>query len=314
LSEEDAAERDALLKRRREEEERKALARRSQVVQRGLPRPPNVDVERLLQDLSLNDVVDKELVHAQKLLDAEIAQLLLHDSLVHPLPGTAHPGGTKSSYQMPADQDVDSARLAIQRELASSLGFPDATEEQTKQGIAALSKEEEIDESMSWTHTRQRLAYDAKQRRYVDPDSLTLEQRIEGYTVLLNDSRDAMTKEASKISKAEKKLNVTLGGYQARSKVLIKRMTDAFEELQNSRIEHESFSRLKVNESSAGPARVATVREDVERLARREKMLQERYAELESERRDIEERVAASEERIMAEAEALNEEALAQDG
>jgi len=312
LTEEDAAQRDALLKRRREEEERKALARRSQAVQRGLPRPPNVDVERLLQDLSLNDTEDKELAHAQKLLDAEISQLLLHDSLVYPLPGTAHPGGTKSSYQMPADQDVDAARLAIQRELASSLGFPNATEEQTKQGIAALSKEEEIDESLSWTHIRQQLAYDATQRRYVDPDSLTPEQRTEGYTALLNDGREAMAKEASKIAKAEKKLNVTLGGYQARSKALIKRMTDAFEELQSTRIEYESFSRLKVNESSAGPARVATLKEEVERLARREKMLQDRYAELESERRDVEERVTASEERIMAEAEALNEEALAE--
>jgi len=32
---------------------------------------------------------------------------------------------------MPLDEDIDEARLAIQWELASSLGFPDANEEQT---------------------------------------------------------------------------------------------------------------------------------------------------------------------------------------
>lgn len=312
LTEEDAAERDAWLKRRREEEEKKALARRSQVVQRGLPRPPNVDIDRLLQDLSLGeDNVEQELAQAHKLMDAEIVHLLHHDSLVHPLPGTSHPGGTKSSYQSPADQDIDLARLAIQRELASSLGFPEATEEQTKQGLAALSKEEEIDDNASWSHIRQRLAYDATQGRYVDPDTLTSEQRIAGYTTLLNESREVMSKEASKIAKAEKKLNVMLGGYQVRSKALAKRVGEAFQELQKTQVDYESFTRLHVNESSAGPGRVAALKEEVERLARREKMLQDRYAELESERRDAEERVAASEERIMSEAEALNEEVLA---
>jgi pre-mRNA-splicing factor CDC5/CEF1 len=311
VTEEDAAELDARIKRRMEEEERKALARRSQVVQRGLPRPPNVNVEKLLQDLSLYDDVDPKLVDARRLMDTEITQLMHHDSLAHPIPGTSYPGGTKSSYEVPLDKNIEAAKLAVQVELASSLGFPDATEEQTKQGLAALWKEEDIDEGVSWANIRQRLAYDVEQRRYVDPEKLTLEQRIAGYTALLDESRETMSKEAGKISKSEKKLNVTLGGYQARSNALVKRLTDGFDSLVKGQIEYESFSRLKINESVAGPGRVAALAEEVERLARREKMLQDRYAELESERRDAEERVAAAEERIMAEAEALNEQALA---
>jgi len=54
---EDAAERDAKLKRMKEEEG-KALARRSQVVQRGLPRPANVDVTSLLTKLNMEDEDD----------------------------------------------------------------------------------------------------------------------------------------------------------------------------------------------------------------------------------------------------------------
>lgn len=313
MREEDATERDARIKRAREEEERKALARRSRVVKLGLPRPANVDVERLLNDLRLDDGESPpDMAPAQKLVDAELVQLLHHDSLTHPLPGTSHPGGTKSPYQMPHDDDMDKARRDIQRELASSLGFPDANEEQTRQGVAALTKSEEVDEEYGWPSIRSRLVFDAKQRRYVDPTSLSPEDRIEGYNVLLNESRELMAREASKVAKAEKKLNVTLGGYQIRSKALVQKMADLFGELQRGQADYESFSRLRINENASGPARVESLKEEVDKLARREKILQDRYAELVSERRDAEERIAAQEERIMAEAEALNEAALAE--
>jgi len=313
MREEDAAEEDAKLKKAREEEERKALARRSQAIKLGLPRPTNVDVEQLLKDLHL-DVreLPPDLAPAQSLVDAELVQLLHHDSLTYPLPGTSHPGGTKSSYQMPRDEDIDGARLAIQRELAGSLGFPDANGEQTRQGVAALTKSEEVDEALGWPSIRSQLAFDAKQRRYVDPTSLSSEDRLEGYAALLNESRDLMSREAGKIARAEKKLNVTLGGYQVRSKTLIQKVTDLFGELQRSHVDYESFSRLRINESAVGPSRVESLKEEVDKLARREKMLQDRYAELISERRDAEERITAQEERIMMEAEALNDAALAE--
>ena len=311
--EEDAAERDAKLKRAREAEERKALARRSQAIKLELPRPTNVEMEQLLEDLRLDDgEFPPDIAAAQRLVDAELVQLLHHDSLTYPLPGTSHPGGTKSSYQIPRDEHIDEARLAVQRELASSLGFPDANEDQTRQGVAALTKSEEVDETFGWASIRSHLAFDAQRRRYVDPSSLSSEVRIEGYSTLLNESRDLMAREAGKIAKAEKKLNVTLGGYQMRSKALIQKATDLFQELQRGHVDYESFSRLRINENAAGPARVESLREEVDKLARREKMLQDRYAELVSERRDAEERIAAQEERIILEAEALNDAALAE--
>jgi pre-mRNA-splicing factor CDC5/CEF1 len=156
------------------------------------------------------------------------------------------------------------------------------------------------------------LVYDASSKTWLDSDSLSLEQRVEGYTTLLDESRELMTKEASKAAKAEKKLNVTLGGYQARSSALSKRITDAFEELQKNKRDYDSFSRLHVNEVAVGPRRVAALKEEVEKLENREKLLQERYAELEFERRESQSRVTALEEKVMAEAEALNEASLAE--
>ena len=307
--EEDAAERDARLKRMREEEERRILARRSKPVQLGLPRPPRVDVAQLMQDL---DIGDDESTDARKLINAELASLLLHDSIAHPLPGTNLPGGTVSTYEMPDDDNLAQAKSQIHIELATAIGFPDATEAQLKEGLVTLINNEEQDESISWAHVRQRLAFDNNSRKWVDPDTLSLDERIAGYSTLLNECREQMSKEASKATKVEKKLGITLGGYQARNKALAKRVVDAFDELAKTKVDYDSFSRLAANESAAGPRRVETLKEEVEILQRREHLLQERYAELERDRRETVSRVAVLEEKIMAEAEALNEAALAE--
>ena len=66
LSEEDAAERDARIKRRKEEDGA-TLARRSEAVKHGLPRSQNVDLERLLKDLSLTPDSENEQEAVQRL-------------------------------------------------------------------------------------------------------------------------------------------------------------------------------------------------------------------------------------------------------
>lgn len=310
VTEEDAAERDARLKRQREEEERKMLARRTQAVRLGLPRPPNVDVEQLLQRLSLSEAgVDSD---AMKLIHKELADVLRHDAIAHPLPGTSHPGSTQSMYDMPDDDDVAAARAAIRHELGETLGYPDASEGQLKEGLSAIARQEELDDSMFWANIRPRLAYETTSRSWVDPESLAPEGRIEGLVAQLNECRESMSKEAQRAAKAEKKLGVTLGGYQARSKALVKRIADAFDDLQKTKIEFESFSHLRTNENATGPLRAAALKEEVEKLERREVALQGRYAELESERREAETRIAALEDKLMAEAEALNDAALAE--
>ncbi|KAJ3554584.1 hypothetical protein NM688_g3033 [Phlebia brevispora] len=305
---EDAAERDARLKRQKEEEERKALARRTQSVQRGLPRPPNVDVDKLLEKLNITD--DSE---ASKLIHKELADLLQHDSVSYPVPGTSHPGNTRSSYVIPADEDMETAKADIQRELAIALGYPDASIDQLREGLSTIAGQEDLDDSSFWASIRPRLTFDASQRSWVEPTALSPEAQIEGLSAQLSESREIMAKEAQRAAKVEKKLGVTLGGYQARSKALIKRIVDGFDDLQRTKIEYESFSHLRANETATGPLRVAALKEEVEKLERREQMLQSRYAELESERREAEERIAALEDKLMAEAEALNEAALAEE-
>jgi pre-mRNA-splicing factor CDC5/CEF1 len=119
-----------------------------------------------------------------------------------------------------------------------------------------------------------------------------------------------MTKEANKAAKAEKKLGVILGGFQQRAQVLSERMTKAFSEMQNAQVDYKSFScfKLRENEPVLGPHRVSSLHQEVERLERRESLLQMRYAELQSEKKNSEMRVSVLEEKlVLADAEAYNE-------
>lgn len=312
LSEEDAAERDARIRRRKEEEERAALARRSQVVQRGLPRPPNVDLDRLLKDLTLSSASEQETV--QQLINLEITHLMQHDSLVHAIPGTAHPGGTPSTYEPPPDAYVAAAKVAIHRELAGTLGFPDAPEEQVRNAVRALAVGDDVtvDESASWVQLRGTLVRDTASGVWVPAEQLDMDARAAGYNAALEERRAAVAREAGRGAKVEKKLGVVLGGYMARADELGRRLGTAGVAIRETAVEYESFARLQATESAMGPARVATLKEEVERLEARENALQSLYAELEREKREAEGRVAALEERVMEEAEMLNEAALAE--
>ena len=314
LSEEDAAERDARIRHRKEEEERAALARRSQVVQLGLPRPPNVDLERLLKDLSLVPASETEQEAAQRLVDLELAQLMQHDSLQHPIPGTAHPGGTLSAYEPPPDAYVAAAKAAVHRELAGALGFPDAPEEQVRNAVRVLAggDEDAIDESASWVRLRETLVLDTASGAWVPAEHLDADARAAGYKAVLEERRAAVAREAARGAKVEKKLGVVLGGYAARAAELGKRLGSAGAVTREAAIEHESFARLRGTETAVGPARVAGLKEEVDRLEARERALQGLYAELEREKVEAESRVSEMEERVMEEAERLNEVALAE--
>jgi len=313
LSEEDAAERDARIRRRKEEEERAALARRSQVVQRGLPRPPNVDLERLLEDLSLVPATETEQQAAQRLVDLELVRLMQHDTLAHPIPGTVHPGGTPSPYEPPPDDYVAVAKVSIHRELAGALGFPEAPEEQVRDAVRALSVDDdaEVDEQATWVHLRATLLPDTASGAWVPGEHLDAHARAAGYKAMLEERKTSVGREAARAAKVEKKLGVVLGGYATRAGELGKRLGSAGVAMLEMTFEYESFSRLHATESAMGPARVAALREEVEKLECRERALQNLYAELEKEKSEAEDRVALLEERVMEEAEMLNEAALA---
>merc|ERR1711941_181926 len=98
--------------------------------------------------------------------------------------------------------------------------------------------------------------------------------RIESLEKRLEINRSHMTKEA----KAEKKLKILTGGYQSRAAGLIKQLNDSAEELEQSRLEMETFEQLRINETAAIPRRLAAITEDVTKQTERERELQTSYS------------------------------------
>ncbi|WVR03492.1 pre-mRNA-splicing factor CEF1 [Kwoniella sp. DSM 27419] len=294
MTEEDAAERDARLKAARAQEERLELERRSSVVKKGLPRPVNVDTYKILDELNSAESSDADsaMAAAFKLINLEVAMLMKHDSIAHPLPGTSTPGGTPSDYDMPEDDLVAAAKRAIHAELAGALGLPGASDEQLQVAIGSSVEEDLEAFSGTWADEKKDMVWSSRAKRWAHRDTLSEDELSSCYATMIAASRERVVAEATKASKAEKKLAKQLGGYQALNAKAKKSIVETMEEMQQAQRDLETFTMLRTLEEAGAPARLEKVREEVAVLERRERDLQARYAELNDERR---ERLAAVE-------------------
>ena len=110
LSEEDAAERDRRNQTIREATERADFKRRTQVLQRSLPRPSILDVNTLIKNASENeDPIESAIAQ-------EMALLIANDALKYPVPG-AKVQGTSKPLEMFEDKLLERARLELASEL-----------------------------------------------------------------------------------------------------------------------------------------------------------------------------------------------------
>lgn len=267
---EDAGDRDLRIQQVRKEEEEKALARRTQAIKRGLPRPVTVDAQSLLKDLEAQVTGDLEV---ERLVAREMIELLQNDSILYPVHGGRQPGGGRSTLAQIDDDSLAAARALVHKELATESGFPGASEEALK-GVIAADPDEY---ARIWTETTDGYAFDASTRTYVEANSLTAEQRKAGLEALLEDSRVAMVRDANAAAKTEKRLAKTLGGYQARAKTLGEKLAGLVDDLNRSALEFASFERLAGEEEGAVVRRVESLRDEVRKLESREREGQSRY-------------------------------------
>nr|ODN90891.1 pre-mRNA-splicing factor CEF1 [Cryptococcus depauperatus CBS 7855] len=286
-TEEDAAERDAKLKAAREEEERRELKRRSLVVKKGLPRPVNVNTYKILDDLNAVETeTDEDMAKAFKLVNLEVALLMKHDSIAHPLPGTSVPGGTPSDYDQPEDTYVEEAKKAVHIELAGIMELPGATDEQIRVAIGAAAEEDSIAFVNAWAEEGRNLIFNPNSRSWIEKSSLSSDQLSAYYVAMVDSCRERVIAEATKAAKAEKKLGKQLGGYQVLNDKTKKNILEVMEEILQSKRDLETFLMLKGIEEAAVPGRLEKIRDEVAVLEKRERDLQARYAELNDRRRE----------------------------
>lgn len=286
--EEDAAERDARLERLAREEEARILARRSAVVKQDLPRPVSVNFQRLIDDLAeaspAQSEVEKE---AGLLIDYELAQLMLHDAIVHPLPASSVPAGTVSQYEIPDDEDMVSARQEIHKELAQTMGLPGASETQIRESINVAASEDDAFMSGGWVQLRQSLVFDSQTGVWVEQQTMSESSQRGSLSIRVAELHEKMVDESGRASKSEKKLAKQLGGYQMINKKLNDRIATAMHTLRDQQKNLIGLEQLKVTEDIAGPQRVVEKREEVEKLEKRERDLQDRYADLAAQRKAL---------------------------
>ncbi|KAH7165527.1 pre-mRNA splicing factor component-domain-containing protein [Dactylonectria macrodidyma] len=243
--EEDAEERDRRERQRREAEEALEFRRRTQVMQRDLPRPVLVDLNDLLKKAStLTDT-------AEALIAREAAALLASDAMQYPLPGSQVKGAPRALPYFD-DDSLAQARLLI---LSETKPIPKLEDIQSAFDARASSSlllglgcynDDEEEEGVAM-----RVAFDSVQESIM----ASAEQGV----------------------KLEKKLSLHLGGYQKRQKMLKDKVGDASEALEKARVALSGFKALAISEDVVIERRLTALRDEVSFVNRRERQAQEAY-------------------------------------
>ncbi|KAG0167372.1 Pre-mRNA-splicing factor cef1 [Apophysomyces sp. BC1034] len=258
-------------------EEQERLARRSMPVQLGLPRP--IAVPQFKTD---------ETDEITWMIQEEFERLLKHDAIKYPVAGgKIAPGATSLGDLTELEDEFDSQSLAdarkeLDRELA--MDFNLAEDDDVREAVwKHLSSRDDFEEV--WRKEREELLFSARFNQFMTLEEIPSdEDKIQGLGKIIESNRQAMIRDATRAGKLEKKLEVRLGGYMARSKTLTQQIMNAFDEFEAAKIEYESFANLEIAEKAAIPSRIGALEEEVNGLARRERELQQKYKELSEEK------------------------------
>ncbi|KAI2613938.1 pre-mRNA splicing factor component-domain-containing protein [Hypoxylon fragiforme] len=251
-TEEDAAIRDQRERAIREAQEQLERKRRTQVMQRGLPRPESVDFESLMQQASsISDPVEAQIAR-------EAALLVANDAAKFP---SLNSRPSSNPVQIPQIDDalLDDARLQILVEVKSK-----PTPEEVRAGLEregsnalllGLGCYEEDEE----------------------------EEQVAAMKAAFESVQESTMETVEKCAKLEKKLTLHLGGYQHRAKMLRSKMGEAHEALEKANFALSAFKTLAVSEEIAARSRLEALREEVGYVSRREREAQEAYRQTKEE-------------------------------
>ncbi|KAL0269731.1 UNVERIFIED_CONTAM: hypothetical protein PYX00_007365 [Menopon gallinae] len=258
---EDQTDVDARLLAEQKAKRDKELKSRSQVVQRDLPRPTEVNMTVLRP--SYNDAPLTDLQKAEELIKREMITMLHYDAVFSPThQQLAH------KRQKYSQQELDNAKELLKKEM-----------EVVKQGMGHGELSLEC-YTQVWEECLGQVLFLPTQNRYTRASLAGKKDRLESLEKRLEQNRNHMTREAKRAAKMEKKLKVLTGGYQTRGQALIKQLQDLHNQTEQAMLELSTFKFLKNQEEIAIPRRIQALTEDVNRQVDREHALQKKYGEL----------------------------------
>ncbi|KAJ0113921.1 hypothetical protein J7T55_010165 [Diaporthe amygdali] len=242
---EDASERDRRERELREAQELLERKRRTQVMQRGLPRPVSVNLTVLSK--AAEGFEDP----AEKAIAREAALLMAYDAAKFPLSDATR------GVNVPSLAQIDDSALADARR-------------QILMDIKDKPKPEEVEAAWAKSNNNSLLlglgCYDD-----------TENEELEAMKLAADDIQETMIASAEKGSKLEKKLNLHLGGYKQRAEMLRKKIGETATDLEKATNALHAFEILAASEEAAVRNRLAALRDEVNFVGRREREAQEVY-------------------------------------
>lgn len=189
------------------------LARRSQVIQQGLPRPLDINTTILRPPVDMVGLTD--LQKAEELIKQEMITMLHYDSLMDPVQPPANTPAKKltSLQQIQAYLDQNPYDDFEDDELNEAKEMLKDEMHIVKSGMAHgdLSLE---NYSHVWQECLSQVLYLPSQNRYTRANLASKKDRFESAERRLEQNRKHMAREAKRCGKIEKKLKILTGGYQ----------------------------------------------------------------------------------------------------
>lgn len=259
VSVEDAAEIDRHNEKAREAAALADFKSQTQVYQRSLPRPRNLDVATL--DLEI--AAESDPIKAMIL--AEAAALIENDARKFPLSGSTVKGKGRRLESID-DEYLAKARAEIDAEVV-----PEGLESYKADFIAKL--EEQSAEGTL-------------------PDFFTSKTTPEEYAGAFSLAQSELLATAERGNKLEKKLALLLGGYQARAKTLRTKLAEAGEAVEKARTLKDTFQTMQTGEDAALAERLEGLRTEVGFINKREREAQDEFRKARDELKDLEESIS----------------------
>lgn len=267
---EDQADVERRMEQMRLEEAERKLQRRSQCVRRGLPRPNLLPAGRDDELATSTDSTISNIV--LDLINKEMRAVILNDARVHPVadvpPLRSIDPADDSQLEGIPDNLLQEAKSLIEEEMSQ-------ISEDIKKGYQKLG---DINSDV-WLEAENSMVWLPQNKSYARKEDVSEQELVEKYKMELAQRRDLMAAEAARAAKIEKKLSVTLGGYQGRAKTLSEKINKAYKEFEQAKLDTEAFGMLYAAEQAAIPARIEKIQTELLAVETRERNLQSEYQE-----------------------------------
>lgn len=228
------------------------LASRSQVIQREFPRPQEVNMSVLRPPNESYSLTD--LQKAEELIKMEMVTLIQYDNLKNPVPTQNKRSNLSQAQQLAyleqhpyesfKTEDLNVAKTILKREM-------DVVKAGMNHGELPLEAYTQV-----WEECLSQVLFLPNQNRYTRANLASKKDRLESAEKRLEQNRSHMAKEAKKAAKMEKKLKILTGGYQSRAQMLIKKLHDIYDSIDQTNLELSTFKFLQEQEKNALPRRV----------------------------------------------------------